>query len=278
MFTDWTHIEVDLIIADYFSMLNEELKGRPINKTLHRNQLKALLNNRSNGSIEFKHQNISAALIKLGLPFIRGYMPRWNYQAVLEKMIVEYIDHRKTVFEKSFSEFADSSIIQMKRVNFESLVELPPNNQFVAREPDTVNVRRPVKINYLQREQSNSSLGMKGEELVMGYEKWRLVKLGKESLADRIEWVSQHDDGAGFDILSRNENGTDRYIEVKTTKLSKETPIFFSKNEYDFSLRNSDKYHLYRLFNFSEHPKMFNVAGNFDEFCRKEATQYKGYF
>jgi hypothetical protein len=34
-------------------------------------------------AIEFKHQNISAAMLDLGLPYIRGYKPRSNYQAAL---------------------------------------------------------------------------------------------------------------------------------------------------------------------------------------------------
>jgi hypothetical protein len=101
---------------------------------------------------------------------------------------------------------------------------------------------------------------------------------GKEHLAEKIEWISKDDDGAGFDILTKNTNGTDRYIEVKTTKLSKETPFYFSSNEYEFSKIQSQDYHLYRLYNFSEVPKLFLLNGTFDSFCQKEITQYKGYF
>jgi hypothetical protein len=43
MNNDWTNIEVALIVSDYFSMLEDELLGNPINKTLHRNGLKKLL-------------------------------------------------------------------------------------------------------------------------------------------------------------------------------------------------------------------------------------------
>ncbi len=121
-------------------------------------------------------------------------------------------------------------------------------------------------------------MGSKGELLVLEYEKWRLLSLDKQSLADSIEWISKNDDGAGFDILSKNENGSDRYIEVKTTKLTKDTPIFFSKNEYEFSQDKKKDFHLYRLFNFNETPKMFSVNGSFDDFCSKEAIQFKGRF
>ena len=68
---DWTKSEVAMIVQDYFNMLQFELEGKKYNKTFHRQGLITLLNNRSEGSIEFKHQNISAVLINMGLPFIK---------------------------------------------------------------------------------------------------------------------------------------------------------------------------------------------------------------
>ncbi|ANK06964.1 Hypothetical protein WLH_05703 (plasmid) [Escherichia coli O25b:H4] len=42
--------------------------------------LRQLLNGRSKSSVELKHQNISAVLDALGLPYINGYKPRGNSQ------------------------------------------------------------------------------------------------------------------------------------------------------------------------------------------------------
>jgi len=72
MITDWSNIELDLIVADYFSMLRLELSDIAYNKAEHRRNLLPLLNTRSKGSVEFKHQNISAVLALLGQPFIKG--------------------------------------------------------------------------------------------------------------------------------------------------------------------------------------------------------------
>ncbi len=69
---DWSETEVALIVNDYFDMLQEELEHRKYNKTEHRNELVSKLGkNRTGGAVEFKHQNISAALL-MGLPFIKG--------------------------------------------------------------------------------------------------------------------------------------------------------------------------------------------------------------
>ena len=50
----WSDKEVELVVADYLSMLRDELKGISVNKTFHRKNLAQLLNGRSDGSIEFK--------------------------------------------------------------------------------------------------------------------------------------------------------------------------------------------------------------------------------
>ena len=68
-------------------MLEAELAGTPFDKTEHRRQLLPMLDARSEGSIEFKHQNISAVLIALGFPYISGYKPRSNYQRLLYEVV-----------------------------------------------------------------------------------------------------------------------------------------------------------------------------------------------
>jgi hypothetical protein len=59
---NWTDEELDLIVADYFSMFQEEATGKSYNKAEHNRLLRRHID-RSEGSIEFKHQNISAVLL-----------------------------------------------------------------------------------------------------------------------------------------------------------------------------------------------------------------------
>jgi len=278
MSSEWSNTEIELIIADYFNMLSAEFKGESYSKAQHRRALMPLLNNRSEGSVEFKHQNISAVLIELGQPYIKGYLPRFNYQQMLKEEIIDYLNQNLKI-EDQFRLFSDK-IIELKKsdFNFNRFIVEPPKASIVA-EPRTTYHRNPIKINYLEREQRNQKLGLLGEELVIRFEKWHLIHQGKEKLAEQVRWISKEEgDGAGFDILSRNLNGTDKYIEVKTTKLAKETPIFFSKNELDFSVNNSRNFHLYRLFNFEEQAKMFMKNGALNQICRSVPVFFKGYF
>lgn len=278
MAEDWSDIEVELIVADYFSMLMAEISGTPYNKSEHRRGIIKQLNNRNEGSIEFKHQNISAVLAKFGVPWIQGYKPLANYQNKLEQVVAHYLQ-KNTSLEHSFKEFAEGEVrnLQLESISYTNFVESPPETQLV-KEPE-LTYSGPVKVNYLEIEQNNKRLGDSGEEVVIKYEQWRLTNAGKDSLADKIEWVAQTEgDWIGYDILSKNTNGTDRHIEVKTTKLSKDAPIFFSKNEYEFSARNASSYFLYRVFNFNKAPKVFIVNGRFDEFCRFQPIKFKGHF
>ncbi|MGV3772101.1 MAG: hypothetical protein ACO1QB_04310 [Verrucomicrobiales bacterium] len=82
-------------------MLSEELRGETVNKAEHNRNLRLLLKNRSKGSVEFKHQNISAVLQDLGLPWIEGYKPRCNYQELLRSVVEEQLS-KNTNWEKKF--------------------------------------------------------------------------------------------------------------------------------------------------------------------------------
>ena len=89
---DWTDEENDAIVADYFAMLADDITGRPYNKAEHNRLLQAMIG-RPRGSIEYKHQNISAVLKGLGEDWIPGYKPAFNFQASLVDAVVRWLEH-----------------------------------------------------------------------------------------------------------------------------------------------------------------------------------------
>ena len=86
----WRDDELDTIIADYFDMLAADLAGKPYVKSRHSAALMQQIG-RTHRSIEFKHQNISAVLDELGLPWIPGYIPKRNYQNAIFDAIDRYL-------------------------------------------------------------------------------------------------------------------------------------------------------------------------------------------
>ena len=274
---DWTKEEIILIVTDYFEMFNDELNDIPYSKSEHRKKLAPLLYNRDN-AIEFKHQNISGILADMGLPYIKGYKPLFNYQrGILIEEVTKVLNAKRVVFEKVFKKFVEEKTNPIsKKIDFEKIIDSSPNKKkHIEKEP----LFLPIKINYLKKEQNNRILGEYGEQLVFDYEKWRLISEGKEKLAERIEWISKDKgDGMGYDILSKNNNGSDRFIEVKTTKLAKETPFYFSRREWKFAISRDKDFFLYRVFNFADDPKIFIKRGNYESFCNITATVFKGVF
>ena len=64
-------------------------------------------------------------------------------------------------------------------------------------------------------------------------------------------------DGLGFDIRSYEDDGTDRFIEVKTTNGGKNRSFYVSDLEVRESERRGDKYWLYRVFTREGSRKLF---------------------
>lgn len=276
----WSISEVQAIVEDYFEMLKAELQDESYNKTDHARKLSPQLKNRSRGSIEFKHQNISAALIDLGFPYISGYKPRKNYQKLLRDEISNYLESEPEI-SKLVQGDVNQQIIEIPTIeDILSILTRPPQTRkdFVNKVSDVRSISNYSSKNYLAQEARNISLGRRGEEFALNFEKARLIKSGAENFADRIEYVVETiGDTAGFDIRSYESDGSDRLIEVKTTKYGQETPFYISSNEVRFSVRNERYYHLYRLFEFRESPKLFILDGDVNQRCKLEAASYIAY-
>src|SRR5208282_4223460 len=63
--------------------------------------------------------------------------------------------------------------------------------------------------NYLEQEARNSALGRAGEEFALKYERTRLLNMGMDRFAERLEHVAiTVGDGEGFDIRSFGDDGS----------------------------------------------------------------------
>lgn len=273
----WSNAEVRETVQDYFQMLRLELLGQKYNKTAHRQALLKKLNGRSGGAVERKHQNISAVLLELGVMPIQGYKPLSNYQARLYEVVAECVEADYALDEAALKAVERAAEYPLG-IDLNSIVVPPPVVMMSAvREPRMPWNQRPIiRRDYLERESRNRALGSAGESLVLEFESRRLHSLGKGKIADKIEQISKtKGDACGFDILSFEESGKERYIEVKTTAYTAETPFFLSKGEVEFSAESQDQYWLYRVFNFRDSPKMFHLYGSVANTCRLDPASYR---
>ncbi len=269
---DWTREEVEATVADYLAMLADELAGRPYVKAEHRRRLMPLLRDRSEQSVEFKHANISAVLIDLGFPYISGYKPRGNYQRLLREVVADRLTGDRAIQQLAAADATSSSPIPQVP-DILKVVTDPPKPMHQASETGTFGTS--LGVNYLEIEARNQALGLAGEQFVLLFEKARLASVGREALADKIQHVSREvGDREGFDIRSFEPDGSDRLIEVKTTKHGRETPFFLSRNEVRVSQSRADRYHLYRLFEFRANPRMFTLKGALSSTCTLDPISF----
>jgi hypothetical protein len=258
-------------------MLRMQELGQKPNKAEHNRRLRELLPARSKGSIERKHGNISAVLNLFGAQTLSGYSPLPNFQRLLIGVVGRALESDQSLDEAAIRRVetpAEPPLLADFR-NFLVEVPKPPKVAISERNLDLIR-RTPIKRDYLERESRNRSLGLAGEELVLEYETRRLHELGAKQLANRIEHVSKtKGDGTGFDILSFDGDGRERFIEVKTTAYVAETPFFVSPNEVEFSSEQTDKFHLYRLFSFRDKPQMFVLPGPVAANCLLDPVSFR---
>jgi len=256
---DWTADDVQLLLDDYFEMLHFESEGTAYNKAARNRALRARLSPRTQGSVERKHQNVSSVLHEMGLPFISGYKPSSNAQKLLGDEVVAYLNAHWSGLEKIFE--------ALERLPRESSTPIGKDSVVVATPvsgPIRLGARQraPRKFDFAARDERNRSLGKGGEEWVVRYERERLIRAGRADLAEAVEWVSETmGDGAGFDIRSKETDGSDLFIEVKTTNGGPLTAFVLTACELECAHEYGSRFRLYRVFDFSNQPHLFIVPG-----------------
>jgi hypothetical protein len=267
----WNDGELDAIVADYFSMLRAELSRQPYVKSHHSAVLMEQIG-RTHRSVEFKHQNISAVLEEMGLPWIAGYKPKRNYQASILEAIDRYLSSNEDVVYHQPSPavlaIADDASTFVSAPKLELQSDRPWQLERLVRKFDPV-----------ERDLRNRSLGLAGEEFVLEIEKKKLVKFQRPDLLKKVRWVSAEEgDGAGYDILSFEPDGRERLIEVKTTNGAARTPFFISENERQRAAASAESWRLYRVHSFTQKPRIFLITPPLNEMLHLRPDTWRASF
>ncbi len=291
----WSETEIYAIVADYFEMLRLELAGRRYNKTEHRLALMDSIE-RSKGSIERKHMNISAVLTELGLPCIDGYKPFRNYQQALFEAVEARLHGDPNLYaalageiltgEKRVAVRETSPRFPVESEQIAQLYEDPPMPRDVPDPPLPEDVSRIIRRFEppAERDARNRILGKAGEQFVFDLERQRLSMLGRDDLANQVCWVARDEgDGAGYDIRSFRGIGTgeeadqERLLEIKTTNGPKTTPFFITRNELRVSKKESEIFRVVRLYDFQRRARAYRLAPPLEDRVRLCPAIYSAY-
>jgi hypothetical protein len=119
------------------------------------------------------------------------------------------------------------------------------------------------KVEWEKARDRNNEIGDQGEEFVLEFEVDRLVEtlsIERATAMQNVQHLSRlQGDGLGYDISSINDNGSPRYIEVKTTSGGFNQPFYMSKNEKHFFEYYEDSAFIYRVYNFSKETRHGDV-------------------
>ena len=272
----WSDAENDLTVASYFAMLAEEVAGRRYNKAAYRRALLQLLQNRPEGAIEFKHQNISAVLKGLGEIWIQGYKPAFNFQMSLVDAVARWLARnaqwigREAGWKHRPGLREDTALWVGTPPTFSN--QPPPEEleqmQLIAR-----------KVDVAGRDERNRALGRAGEERALQHERAVLIQHSRDDLARRVRWVAEEDgDGAGYDIASFEPDGRTRLVEVKMTNGWERTPFSISRNELEVANERRAEWRLLRLWDFSREPKAFELHPPLDAHVSLTAQTFQANF
>lgn len=271
----WTDEENDLIVADYFAMLVDDLAGRPFNKSASYRQLTDRID-RSAKAIEYKHQNVSAVLKALGETWLTGLAPAFNFQGSLEHAVLRWLNSHPEWVLRTPTAHPPSGMREEAQI----WIGTPPtlSNQPPPQELDQM-LHIARKFDVAGRDERNRALGRAGEERVLAHERASLRTKGRDDLARKVRWVSEEDgDGAGYDIESFAPDGLPRLIEVKTTNGWERTPFHITRNELAVAEARRSEWRLFRLWNFSREPKAFELRPPLDAHVALTATTFQASF
>lgn len=263
---DWTLEEVEYIVATYFAMW----QAQAARTYRRRDHLKAadtkLGPRRSRGSIGRKLSNISAILQDLGLPVLQGFPALGNKQTLLTAVVTDWLTDHPDVFDAP-----STAAPPMHDPDFGA--ETPPPSGLALRR--VRRERRGVKVDFANRDARNRALGRSGEEWALAKLKETLLRAGRPDLARRTRWESDViGDGIGYDIVTYDPDGSERYVEVKTTNQGETAPFILTANELAASEELGDAYVLMRVYAFNTDRRFYRLTGDLSAACDLRPTTY----
>lgn len=131
-----------------------------------------------------------------------------------------------------------------------------------------------VDIDFGAKAKEQKDLGNTGEVLVKQYEINKLINSNRKEDAAKVDFAK---DGEGYDVLSFDEEGNLKYIEVKTTTGNQFAPFYLSENESEFMKKHVGSYCIYRIYNYdrkNNFGEFFEIRDNVESQLLLKPTNY----
>lgn len=137
-------------------------------------------------------------------------------------------------YNNQYQDWVTEKSLPITKPVFNAYVIRPVNDSSNLRRSIPNERNREVHVDWDKENQKKRIRGRRAEELVIDFECQRLQEAGKQDLAAKVEDYSNRY-SKGFDVLSWNEDGTERNIEVKS---SSSNSFIITRNELRKSKEN----------------------------------------
>ena len=164
----------------------------------------------------------------------------------------------------------DEGFIVDKNYSPAKFILLNPISQSVIQPSEVAEIKKKTnrfiarKIDWEKARDRNNEIGDQGEEFIMEFETDRLIEtllIDRTIATQNVQHLSRlQGDGLGYDIFSINDDGSPRYIEVKTTSGDFNQPFYMSKNEKNFFEEYGNSAFIYRVYNFNRETRRGDVT------------------
>jgi hypothetical protein len=214
----------------------------------------------------FSRDHLEFYLLKLSVPFAKD-----ENDIVLRQKLIDFKNHDPLMRQWSNLEFSNFLWTSFREPTKPG--ELPPeleDDDIELPSPAQVKVRtitptfmeiaqqekkrasgaRAYKPDFIKAAKRNTTVGKQGEVVILQHEIQELCHAGRNDLAKKVDWVSQRSDAFGYDIHSFTPDGTDKLIEVKTTRMPfTPNPSFMvSAKEYEVGCEQKERYYICLVF------------------------------
>jgi hypothetical protein len=254
----WNEAEQDLVVGDYFVMLDKVMTGRALDPANHQRALR-FVTNRSGGAITFLQGEISAVLTLIGLPTLQDHPPRWDFADGLADAIDRHLSAKPVVLK----DLAQPPAL-LGRAAAPVLAEGAPARVVSPPPPGERTQRLMVRFDPAARDHEARLLTRIGVAAALAYEQRRLEARGRPDLASQIRLALPPDD-EGCDLLSFSRTGAPRRIAVKTTTGGPATPFRLAEGEAALREAQPEAFQVYRLYDVGREARVFRVRAARDE-------------
>ncbi|MGA8263565.1 MAG: DUF3883 domain-containing protein, partial [Ignavibacteriaceae bacterium] len=128
--------------------------------------------------------------------------------------------------------------------------------------------KNKYKPDYKSQNDRNNRLGARGENIVYNLEK----KFFQKNNFDlrKLKQMSEKDDSLGYDILSLDEKGKAKYIEVKSTRNNSDIVNFIISSNEKEEAKNLNNYYIYVVLEaHTLHPKVIQIKDPINTYEKK---------